>query len=307
MVGRSSRNPASRVTTSRVTIGLSAVFALLAVSHAGVAHSEDDRETSSPSTIRPGDVTLPQSPPPSSSTSCGPNMIEVEGDYCPEPLEQKCLKWSSKEAEEKKRGRCLQFAPSPPCTAATTHKRYCMDKFEYPNRVGEDPLVMKNWYEAKALCTAAGKRLCTDAEWTLACEGKEHLPYPYGLNRDSQACNIDKSPINVHEEVFKRPGPARDAEVKRLWQGEASGSRPNCKSPYGVMDMTGNVDEWVVNETGKPHHSALKGGYWSFVRGRCRPTTDGHEEDFRFYQIGFRCCTDAPGTPAPATPATASR
>jgi hypothetical protein len=60
--------------------------------------------------------------------------------------------------------------------------------------------------------------------------------------------------------------------------------------------MTGNVDEWVVNESAKPYKSALKGGYWGPVKTRCRPSTIAHAEDFSFYQIGFRCCSD-PGAP----------
>jgi formylglycine-generating enzyme required for sulfatase activity len=220
---------------------------------------------------------------------CGLGMIEVEGDYCPELPEQRCLKWASATSK----GRCAEFAPSEACAVPTVKKHFCMDRFEYPNQPGENPLVMKNWFEAKALCGAAGKRLCNDSEWTLACEGPERLPYPYGLSRDSSACNIDKPPINPKEEDL-RSVQRRDAEAKRLWQGEASGARDRCKSAFGVQDMTGNVDEWVVNEKGKPHKSGLKGGYWSWVRGRCRPLTDGHAEDFRYYQIGFRCCADAP-------------
>ena len=69
-------------------------------------------------------------------------------------------------------------------------------------------------------------------------------------------------------------------------------------SPYGVYDMTGNVDEWVVNESGKPYKSGLKGGYWGPVRDRCRPMTTVHAEGFSFYQIGFRCCSDVPSSPA---------
>ena len=57
--------------------------------------------------------------------------------------------------------------------------------------------------------------------------------------------------------------------------------------------MTGNVDEWVVNESGKPFKSGSKGGYWGPVRARCRPMTTGHAENFPFYQTGFRCCADA--------------
>jgi sulfatase modifying factor 1 len=57
--------------------------------------------------------------------------------------------------------------------------------------------------------------------------------------------------------------------------------------------MTGNVDEWVVNvsQFGQPYVSGLKGGYWGPVRTRCRPMTTGHEQTFRYYETGFRCCT----------------
>jgi formylglycine-generating enzyme len=68
--------------------------------------------------------------------------------------------------------------------------------------------------------------------------------------------------------------------------------------------MTGNVDEWVVHEGGKPFKSALKGGYWGRVRDRCRPATTAHNEAFAYYQIGFRCCSDAPASAdVPAQPA----
>ncbi len=221
--------------------------------------------------------------------ACPVGMVDVEGDYCADLPEQKCIKWVSTPGL-----RCAAFAKSEACASATVRKHFCMDRFEYPNLPGDKPLVMKNWFEARALCAAAGsgKRLCNDSEWTLACEGPERLPYPYGLARDATACNIDKPPINVHEEDLRNVT-RRDAEAKRLWQGEPSGTRDRCKSAFGVQDMTGNVDEWVVNEKGKPHKSALKGGYWSWVRGRCRPLTDGHAEDFRYYQIGFRCCSEA--------------
>ncbi len=68
--------------------------------------------------------------------------------------------------------------------------------------------------------------------------------------------------------------------------------------------MVGNVDEWVINESqfGKPFKSGLKGGYWGPVRTRCRPMTTGHEETFRYYQIGFRCCEDAHTTNLGAEP-----
>jgi len=211
-------------------------------------------------------------------------MLEVEGTFCPF-LDQLCIKRPLAMSY-----RCSEYrAPTGQCQTGTAKKHFCIDDYEWPNKAGETPVVMKNWYEARDACQSVGKRLCSQDEWTLACEGPEHLPYPYGYVRDATACNIDKAAIGVGEKALRRPD-LRDAEVARLWQREASGARDRCVSAFGVHDMTGNVDEWTLNETGTPHQSALKGGYWSWVRGRCRAVTAGHEESLRYYQIGFRCC-----------------
>jgi formylglycine-generating enzyme required for sulfatase activity len=88
------------------------------------------------------------------------------------------------------------------------------------------------------------------------------------------------------------------AEIDRLWQGEASGARSRCRSPFGVYDMTGNVDEWTVSVRPGERPSILKGGYWGPVRTRCRPSTRAHGEDYASYQQGFRCCADVPSRAA---------
>ena len=220
---------------------------------------------------------------------CPDDMVEVEGNHCSH-LDQKCLRWLDPETQM----RCAEFAQPSKCVGKTTRKHFCIDMYEYPNRAGEKPVVMRTWYEARDACAVQGKRLCGDSEWTLACEGQERMPYPYGYARNADACNIDKPHPDPDEEAISDPL-RRDAEVARLWQGEASGTRDACVSPFGVHDMTGNVDEWVVNESGKPYNSGLKGGYWGPVRTRCRPMTILHSEIFRFYQIGFRCCADPAG------------
>jgi formylglycine-generating enzyme len=200
-------------------------------------------------------------------------------------VEQRCIRW----IDAKSAMRCAEFAPSAPCRMKTSHKKFCIDRYEWPNKAGEIPVYMTSWREARAACKAVGKRLCTDSEWTLACEGPAHLPYPYGLKRSSEACNIDK-PYGFPDPVKVYDPKTQDAELARLDQREPAGSRAGCKSPYGAHDMAGNVDEWVVNETGEPFKSGLKGGYWGPVKTRCRPMTVAHEETFRYYQIGFRCC-----------------
>jgi formylglycine-generating enzyme len=247
--------------------------------------------------LRPGPA--PAARP--SGDACPPDMVGVEGDYCP-ILEPKCLRWLDAEKLQ-----CAEFERGQvaSCLATGQPKRFCVDRYEWPNTVGVLPRYMASWSEAKASCESIGKRLCSDTEWTLACEGPERQPYPYGDGyvRDDSACNIDKPYIWPHPEKLFDPK-AQDEELTRLDQREPSGSRPACVSPYGVHDMVGNVDEWVVNESqnGKPYRSGLKGGYWGPVRTRCRPMTTAHDESFRYYQIGFRCCSQAQVVEDPEMP-----
>jgi hypothetical protein len=245
--------------------------------------------------VRPG--AGPEALP--SGEACPPEMVEVEGDYCP-MVEQTCLRWLDPETKLQ----CAAFAKTASvarCTMKTDHKHFCMDRYEWPNKVGALPTYMASWFEAKASCESLGKRLCSDTEWTLACEGPDMQPYPYGdgYQRDDRACNIDKPYIWPHPEQIFDPR-SQATELARLDQREPSGSRTSCVSPYGVHDMVGNVDEWVVNvsQWGQPFKSGLKGGYWGPVRTRCRPMTTAHDETFRYYQIGFRCCGAASETAA---------
>ena len=180
----------------------------------------------------------------------------------------------------------------------TRAMHFCIDRFEYPNLRGAYPIIYVTWYEAKAFCARTSKRLCTEDEWTFACEGEEAVPYPYGYARDDTACVIDREHRPFSEEKFRDRASA-DAmhELDRLWQGEPSGSRPRCKSPFGVYDQTGNVDEWTVSTQHGGYPSILKGGYWGRIRAGCRPSTRAHGETFAFYQQGFRCCADPPPPP----------
>jgi len=238
--------------------------------------------------------------------SCGQDMLLVEGSYVPS-VGHRCVEWISEE-----RDRCAKYAPPALLAGKREPKRFCIDRFEYPNLEGVTPVVMADWYDARDACEVEGKRLCTSSEWTLACEGNEALPHPYGYARDTDACNIDR-PRPVPEPDFEAFAHPRKwgSEVSRLDLRVKSGARGRCKSPFGVHDMTGNVDEWTVNDRhfvtpaeGKtrPFISGLKGGYWGPIRARCRPITESHNEWFRFYQVGFRCCKEPHGTPPTRTP-----
>lgn len=177
---------------------------------------------------------------------------------------------------------------------------FCVDRYEWPNRVGELPRVLTSWLEAKALCEKAGKRLCTEDEFNFACEGPEMLPYATGYVREQAKCNIDKpyvQPDQSRQMATYDKCPDNEfcrSEMKRLDQRHAIGAKHSCVSWAGVVDINGNVNEWVEIPGEKhPNRSGLKGGWWGPVRSRCRPTVTFHKEFDYGYEAGFRCCKDA--------------
>jgi formylglycine-generating enzyme len=220
------------------------------------------------------------------TSSCPIGMIEIEGDYCP-IVQQVCLKSQGRS--------CLEFQQPTTCLSKETiHKHYCIDTYEYPNVKGALPSVMMSWDDMTLNCQNQGKRVCQESEWTFACEGEEMRPYPYGYRRDKAACNIDHSWRPFHPDKLYNPDPIiANKELNYLDQRVPSGAMPNCVSPFGVHDMTGNADEWVSQAAPKPFRGALMGGHWvGGIRNQCRPKTTFHEESFRFYETGSRCCED---------------
>lgn len=243
-----------------------------------------------------------------SSPGCAPGMQRVKGDMrqddpqrgsVQELQSSVCLHWIPPFVNGRPvyPERCIEF-DEPRWRAIVPHLAtkpidVCIDTYEYPNQEGQNPLIAVTYPESQSMCVAQGKRLCTEDEWTFACEGPDATPYPYGFKRDKVACNIDKSwRVFSESKLGKRGTDVQRDELARLWQGEPSGSRPACVSLFGVHDLTGNVDEWTTASRPSKHPSILKGGYWGPVRTRCRPTTRNHGPGHYFYQQGFRCCSD---------------
>lgn len=227
---------------------------------------------------------------PESTTMCSKGMVLVDGIYCPF-VGHKCDRY-----REGVQDVCEQFGAQVICEGKLEFRRFCIDTYEYPNLQGVKPVVMADWNEAMRACQAEGKRLCTVEEWEFACEGPGMWPYPYGAERDRTACNIDQYEETPDADALSHPEQVA-AEVERVDKRVKSGSMPRCVSPFGVYDMTGNVDEWVDNPQGKkaepPFRSSLKGDDWGPNRSRCRPIDSTIPDSFTSPQRGFRCCADA--------------
>ena len=225
---------------------------------------------------------------PEVKAACPPDMTLVEGAFCPH-LPLYCARRPPGEGY-----RCAEYARGVPCPEPTDLRRFCVDQHEWPNRVGENPRVWVDWYEAKAACAGVGKRLCRRSEWMLACEGPKRLPYPWGFVRQPSPCNLDRASIPFDAAAMVDDD-TREGELARLWQADRIGSHPDCVSAYGAYDLAGNVDEWTddqADDAHTNHPSTLNGGYWGPVRDTCRLTTTSHGPTFKFYQVGFRCCGD---------------
>lgn len=187
----------------------------------------------------------------------------------------------------------------------------CMDLYEAPNVQGELPLVMYTWQESGEWCAARGKRLCTDDEWLTACEGGEGREYPYHGAYDAGRCNDEETwlvysqdalnqwppsasstEVESLDQLYARAGSAA-GEVQDLYQGEGGGANSGCVNHYGVYDLVGNVEEWTTRADGgtTSFHGNLKGRYWAESR-TCQSNVTVHGDTFRFYEIGFRCCSE---------------
>ena len=239
----------------------------------------------------------------SGESACPAGMKLVDGDYCTD-VDYECKKsWYDK---SNKKTVCEEFEPKSTCKGEKVHKRYCMDTYTWPNEKGARPEVMNRFHQAEVKCAAVGKRMCTESEWTLACEGPKMLPFPYGYVRDTNKClgDVEWDGPNMKKVAARDP-----EELARLWKGVRNGSQPECISAYGVADLPGNTDEVVSSETysddfrGK-YDSVHSGGPWyKGVRNQCRPKIYTHDEGFYYYFLGFRCCAEPDGKPTdPRTP-----
>ena len=152
------------------------------------------------------------------------------------------------------------------------------DIYPYPNEAGAIPTTNVSQADARALCEAAGKRLCTELELERACKGPDNTTYEYG-------------------EVYKAPvcgtGVARSLIP--------NGFNAACASPFGVHDLHGGVWSWTASlwkrDASKAGLVSVRGGnaVTGELVGRCA-NGRGVKADARREDIGVRCCAGEPNS-----------
>ena len=166
----------------------------------------------------------------------------------------------------------------------------CRDNKKYEGFTGtRQPVVGVDWNDAKSYCEWAGKRLPTEAQWEKAARGRDGRKYPWGNQKIS--CSLTNC-SNCNK--------GKTLEV---------GGYPSGASPYGALDMMGNVWEWVADWYDKDYYSSSpernpmgassgtsrvsRGGSWLDPAGHFRTSLRvnfivSDQVDY----IGFRCVGD---------------
>lgn len=179
--------------------------------------------------------------------------------------------------------------------SATSYVAFDNNSYSVPSVVADLPMVEVTWFGAKSYCEAIGRRLPTEAEWERAARGDSGIIYPWGNDWDATRAWTNRSAPDAAAEGGAQP-------VTSFALGA---------SPYGVLNMAGNVAEWVsdwydprayfsvspttVDPVGPPlgDEKVTRGGSWDVSPFFARTP---HRQSLRPGQgapsVGFRCVQD---------------
>jgi formylglycine-generating enzyme required for sulfatase activity len=162
-----------------------------------------------------------------------------------------------------------------------------------PESYPDFPVLRIVQMKAKDYCLWRGKRLCTEAEWEKAARGMDGRRYPWG-NEPATCARAVKSGCGYDDAV-------------------PPGSLPAGQSPYGVLDMAGNVWEWVDDRYDPDFYSQCQAGctnprhpfndpdsQYAVVRGGdVYSWSDSIRTSDRYWisldnRCGIRCCSSVP-------------
>jgi formylglycine-generating enzyme required for sulfatase activity len=150
----------------------------------------------------------------------------------------------------------------------------------------DHPVVQVSSGDAAAFCAWYGLRLPSEEEWEFAARGRDGRRFPWGNDSPRQG---DARRANFGTVACC----ATDAYDGYLATAPV-GSFPGGASPFGLLDMAGNVWEWTASPfPGRPGFVALRGGGWGNNAYCLRVSyRHGNPPDIGLDMVGFRCAAD---------------
>ncbi len=181
---------------------------------------------------------------------------------------------------------CVDTGPCTPPSSTSSKARFpYYETTRYP-KFRDYPVIFVDWNQAGAYCRWVGKRLPTEAEWEKAARGSgDTRTYPWG-----------EEPPDCERAYAYNDSAAKPC----VYDTGHAGEHPAGASPYGALDMAGNVWEWVAdrwdpdyyavsprnNPTGSPYGDSrvLRGGAF-FTRGRSLAVFDRNRQSPGSFEI----------------------